>query len=959
MEFCVLCETIFTIKMFRVLLTFFFFISIPLFANEATLVLQGRVFDGETYEPLAGATVQILEIAKGTFTDTKGRFRIANIKPSKYSIKVSYIGYQTKVINNFEADKENEITIHLYPEVKATQEVTVEATRILDNEAAMLTAKRNASNLMDGISISEIKRLPDKSLSSALKRVSGVTMFNDFILVRGVGERYNSAMLNGVTLPSTETDKRAFSFDLYPGDFVENVNLVKSFTPDLPGTFAGGLIQLNTVDFPSSKSFKISIGSKSNSVTTFKRNAFIGYEGGRYDWLGIDDGTRQLPADFPKNKREFSNLLSLANNPFDTTGAVNKFESIARLLNNKTLKTKSTTVTPIDNKNINLQYSNSYEFGDYLLGLTANGIYSSEMTINSLEKNRFLSNFDTLSKSTGGKSTISTNLGALLNLSLKTPDNQIYSIKTSIINNSDDDVLRLEGSDIGYQMLEFKNISMHFTQKSLFNTTIQGNNYLIPLNLKIDWSLGFSKINRNEPDYRRFRFSRQLSDVEQDPSTPFTLEILPHQQGDGTRAGRFYSKMNEDDLFLNLNFERNFENKLKVKFGGLFENKKREFNARSITITMSPFVREEIYDLLREYNNIDKILAPENFVFEDGLRIGEDSKLSDSYNAGERTIAGYFMVDYRFSLFNLPIRLITGLRIENNIIKLSSYNINDEPVNINYPTTDFLPALNLILMPTNNSNLRFSASRTLARPSFREFAPFAFYDYYELSLVQGNPNLKRANITNLDLRYEYFPSHNELYSIGLFYKAFENAIEETIFPQQSELTRTFANANGVAKNLGVEFELRKGLGFIWNGLENFSFMTNFALISSSIEVNQGGVGTEDRRPMWGQSPYTLNIGLFYQNQNTGTLLSLTYNTYGKRIVQVSQVGVYQTNDPHIYEMPQHYLDLLIGQKIGTIELKLGVKNLLNAKTILQQNGENWSINRFGTTVSFSISYSIF
>lgn len=952
-----LCKIILAFFMFRYFIIFFL-ISMPLFANEATLVLQGRVFDGETYEPLAGATVQILEIAKGTFTDTKGRFRIANIKPSKYSIKVSYIGYQTKVINNFEADKENELTIHLYPEVKATQEVTVEATRILDNEAAMLTAKRNAGNLMDGISISEIKRLPDKSLSSALKRVSGVTMFNDFILVRGVGERYNNATLNGVTLPSTETDKRAFSFDLYPGDFVENVNLIKSFTPDLPGTFAGGLIQLNTVDFPSSKSFKISLGSKSNSVTTFKRNAFIAYEGGKYDWLGIDDGTRQLPSDFPKNRREFNSLLTSANNPFDTTGALKKFEAIARSMSNKTLKTKPTTVTPVDNKNINLQFSNSYELGDYLLGVTANGLYSSDMTINSLEKNRFLSNFDTLSKSTGAKSTISTNLGGLLNLSIKTPDNQIYSIKTSIINNSDDDVLRLEGSDIGYQMLEFKNISMHFTQKTLFNTTVQGNNFLVPLNLKIDWSLGYSKINRNEPDYRRFRFSRQLSDIEQDPNTPFTLEILPHQQGDGTRAGRFYSNMKEEGIFFNLNFERNFD-KLKVKFGGLFDSKKRDFNARSITITISPFARQEIYDLLSEYNNIDKILAPENFIFQDGLRLGEDSKLSDSYNASERTLAGYFMIDYRFAIFNLPVRLVTGLRVENNIIKLSSFNINDEPVNVNYPTTDLLPAFNVILMPTSNSNLRFSASRTLARPSFREFAPFAFYDYYELSLVQGNPNLKRANITNLDLRYEYFPSHNELYSIGAFYKAFENAIEETIFPQQSELTRTFANANGLAKNLGVEFELRKGLGFIWNRLENFSFMANLALISSSIEVNQGGAGTEDRRPMWGQSPYTLNVGLFYQNQNSGTLVSLTYNTYGKRIVQVSQVGVYQTDNPHIYEIPQHYLDLLIGQKIGMLEFKLGIKNLLNAKTILQQNGRNWSINRFGTTISFSISYSIF
>lgn len=944
--------------MLKYVFVVFFAFTVYCFSNEATFSLQGRVYDAETSEPLAGATVQIIELVKGTFTDAKGRFRISNIKPSKYSLKVTYMGYQTKIINDIVADKESEIPIPLYPEIKSTQEVTVEAFRINDNESALLNLRKNSGNLMDGISISEIKRLPDKNLSSALQKISGVTMFNDFILVRGVGERYNSAILNGVNLPSTETDKRAFSFDLYPGDFVENVSLVKSFTPDLPGTFAGGLIQLNTVDFPSGKTFKVSIGSKSNSVTTFKKDAFRGYEGGKLDWLGVDDGTRKLPSDFPSNRREFNNLLNLANNPFDTTGALQKYESIARSLNNKTLKLKSRTITPLDNKNFNMQYSNTFEIGDYFIGLTANGLYSVDNVVNSIRRINYLSNFDTLYKTTGSRSNVNTNSAGLLNLSIKTPDNQIFSIKTSIVNNAEDEVLQIDGKDLGYQFLEFKNISMHYTQKTLFNTTVQGNNVIMPVSLKAEWSVGFSKLNRDEPDYRRFRFSRQLADLEYDPNTPFILELLANQQGDGTRAGRFYSYTTEENVVANLNLSREFGN-LKVKFGGLFERKQRSFNARSITITMSPYLREDVYELLSSYDNIDKILAPENFSFEDGLRIGEDSKLSDSYNASEKLFAGYFMIDYRFNVLNIPLRLITGLRVERDQILLNSHDINDSPINVDYPTIDYLPAFNLLIMPTKNANIRLNLSRTLARPSFREFAPFAFYDYSELTLIQGNPNLKRANITNVDLRFEYFPSHNELYSIGFFYKAFENAIEETIYPQQSELTRTFANANGLAKNLGLEFELRKNLGFIWQALDDLSFVGNASLISSVIEVNQGGKGTEDRRPMWGQSPYTLNFGLFYNNQKSGTLLSLTYYTFGKRIVRVSQVGVFEAKDPHIYELPQNYLDLLIGQKIGSLDLRLSLKNILNAETVYQQNGRTWSINKFGTTISFSISYSIF
>lgn len=946
------------LKQFFSLIVLLLSITFLSFSNEATLSFSGKVFDGETNEPLAGATVQILELAKGTFTDSKGRFRISNIKPSKYSLKVSYIGYQTKVISDLDVNKDNDVTLYLYPEVKSTKEITVEATRVVDNEAAMLTVKKNSANLVDGISISEMKRLPDKSLSSALKRVSGVTMLNDFIFVRGVGERYNNAMLNGVLLPSTEADKRAFSFDLYPGDFVENVSLVKSFTPDLPGTFAGGLVQLNTVDFPSSNSLKISIGTNSNSLTSFKKDAFIVYDGGRLDWLGVDDGSRKLPDNFPANRREFNELLNSANNPFDNTGALEKFETIARSLNNKTLKTKSRTITPLDNKNVNLQYSTTLELGDYLVGFTANGLYSSDNSLNSIKRNTYLSNFDTLYTTSGGKSLYTVNTGALVNLSLKTPDQQIFSLKTSLVNNAEDEVLKLEGADLGYQFLELKSISMHYMQKTLFNTALQGNNLIVPINLKLDWSVGYSKLNRSEPDYRRFRFSRELSDLSYNPNTPFILEILPNQQGDGTRAGRFFANLDEEVLLFNLNLERNFGT-LRIKSGAFYERKRRNFSARSITITMSPYLRDELYSLLSEYNNLDKLLAPDNFVFEDGLRIGEDSKLSDSYNASENLLGGYFMFDYRFDILQLPIRIITGLRIEKDVMKLSSHNINDEPVEIDYPTTDLLPAFNVVVMPDKNSNVRFSASRTLSRPSFREFAPFAFYDYYEMALVQGNPNLKRANVTNIDLRYEYFPSFNELYSIGLFYKAFENAIEETIYPQQSELTRTFANANGLARNIGVELELRKGLGFLWSGLENFSIFTNLAIISSSIEVNQGGVGTEDKRPMCGQSPYTLNVGLFYQNINSGTSFSLTLNRYGQRIVRVSQIGVYQTNDPHVYELPQNYLDALISQKIGTLELKLSVKNILNAQTIYQQNKKDWSVIKFGTTISFTMSYSIF
>ncbi len=927
------------------------------FGKDDFLALQGKVFDGETGEPLRGATVQVLETSKGAFTDPKGYFRITNLKPSKYSLKVSYIGYQTKIVKGIENQNE-ELNITLIPEVKATQEITVEASKVMDNESAILTRRKNSPQVSDGISIEEIKKLPDASIGSALKRLPGITMANDYIIVRGMNERYNNVALNGSPLPSTETDKKAFSFDLYPSEFIENVNIVKSYTPDFPGNFAGGLVLLNSTDFPSDKVLKISIGTSSNTNTTFKSDAFQIYPGGSTDWLGFDNGIRQLPSSFPKNRLEFNTLQTSANNPFDTTNAKAKYESIMKSFNNKTLKQTTKTVTPLDNRKINMFFANTYDISNITLGVTAIATYSANHQVSKINRNTYLSNFDPIYITEGNQSTREVDLGGLVNLAVKIHSNTAITLKNSFNNIAQDELLVLNGKDIGYQFLEFKNFAFHYTQKSLFNSTLSGSHYFTQNDMLLDWTLTFSELKRDEPDYRRFRFSRQLADLEYNPDTPFLLELLSNQQGDGTRAGRFYSNLFERSLSPSLNYTVTVFN-VKFKLGSSIETKKRTFNARSITITSSPTLREDLYALMSDYNNIDRIFSPDNFDYDNGFRIGEDSKLSDSYTAWETLLAGYAMFDIPIEFNLIKLRVVGGVRLEDNVIRLSSFSINDETIAIKYRTNDLLPSLNIVANITKESNLRFAFSRTVARPSFREFAPFAFYDYYNLSLVQGNPNLKRSLINNLDLRYEIFPKLNEVYSISFFYKTFENAIEETIYPQQSELTRTFENADGIAKNYGIEIEFRKNLGFISSVLQSFTLNGNLALIQSKITVKQGGAGTEDTRPMWSQSPYTFNLNLIYQNYESGTIATLSYNTFGKRIAQVSQVGVYETSNPHIYEQPPHYLDFSLAQKLFNLEVKLGVKNILGTKTILEQNGKRWATNDFGSTITFSITYSPF
>ncbi|MGQ9819983.1 MAG: carboxypeptidase-like regulatory domain-containing protein [Candidatus Kapaibacteriales bacterium] len=943
---------------FTAILLFYNFQYFTLYSKNEIYALVGKVIDAETGEPLRGATIQVLEIPRGTFSDPQGNFRLSDLPINKFSLKITYLGYQTKIIKEIEKEKAKDLKVSLYPEIKVTEEVTVEAQRLYDNQESLLSLRKGSNKVIEAISIEEIKRLSDGNVAQALKRIPGVSLFNDFIIVRGINERYNNASINGSPLPSTEVDKKSFSFDLIPSDFVENISVYKSYSPELPANFAGGLVEINTNDFPSNDFLKFSLSSKSNSNTTLKKNRFQTYTGGKLDWLGFEDGSRNLPAGFPSDRLEMNKLLNNANNPFDTTNSKEILNRLMQNLFSRSFKIQNKTILPLDDKSFNLFFGKTISINSFDLGITGSARFLQDFLIIDLTKNTYLSNFDTLYSTAGTQSIQKSELGGMLNLGLRN-ENNIITLKNNFINTSENEVLLINGRDMGYQFLEFKNFSFHFTQKSLIYLQLSGQHNYNPMNLNVNWQVNISNLIRKEPDYRRFKFSRFLSDVSLDPNTPYLLEILPNQQGDGTRAGRFYSNLNERLLNAKIDLIYTYD-RAKVKFGLFYNKQNRTFNARSITITSSPTLSEEVYQRLTEYWNLDSVFAPINFNYDQGLRIGEDSKLSDSYNAKENLIAGYLVADIPFILFHsLKIRFISGFRIENNILNLNSFNIDNSLVNVDYRTNDILPAFNLILETSKSSNLRFAVSQTLSRPGYREYAPFAFYDYFSMSLVQGNPNLNRSKISNFDLRWEIFPDISEVFSVGLFYKIFDNAIEETIYPQQSELTRTFANAEGIAKNFGLELELRKNLGFISHLLNDFQFSGNFSLVSSQITIPQGGIGTQDKRKMWGQSPYTLNLGLYYKNHYTRTTISVGYNTFGKRIVQVVKTGVYQANDPHIYELPTHNLDFTITQNLSPIELRLSVKNLLNSRTEFEQNGKRWTSLYYGTSISFGITYSPF
>ncbi len=926
-----------------------------LFATKAQDgIITGKITDGETGDIMRSVTVELLTpekqpTKKGAYSDVTGKYTIKKVATGTYSLRFRYVGFETKLIEKVEvaAGKTVSVNVVLKLENKKADEVVVTARANRESKEAILAQRKNAAQVSDGVGQEEIAKLPDGDAGQALKRITGVTVVGDkFVYVRGVSERYNNTTLNGAALTSTEPDKKAFAFDMFPSEFLQSANVLKSFTPDMPGNFAGGLVQLNTVDFPQGNAFKFGISSAYNNNVTLRDGAFQTYSGGDSDWLAFDDGTRSMVSGVPTTSTEMDNLIRHAGNPEADNGvAAREWIGLGRAFNSSVWKQEN-TAAPV-NMGMSLSYSNLLDVADNDLGIIASANYSNGYSINQITR-AGLSGAGNKQYNYGGSvSTRSAGWGGLFNIAYKLGGHSTLAFKNIYNQSIDDEVVLLQGEDFN-QDRERRYYSAQFIEKSLYSGQIAGQHNL-PGDILAEWNGGYSQSTRNEPDLRRLRYSRQLGST----TELFSADVPSTSKGDGTVAGRFFSDLTDNAYTGALNITIPIET-TKIKVGGLLERRDRDFGARSFTIIQSKTVFPDVDpEGINLTDSPEKLFDSTNFRA-NGLGIAEDSKKSDQYMAEEQLNAGYVMFDVPFSFGDEQFRIITGVRIEDNIQRLPSvYTGDNQLISVERKNTDILPALNLIWKSSENSNVRVSGSQTLTRPNLREFAPFAFFDFQRQARVQGNTDLVRALIWNVDARYEYFPNPGEVISVSAFYKSFENAIEETILPSSGNPVFSFQNAAGLATNYGIEFELRKQLGFIGEGFENLGASLNVSLINSSVNVRQGNIN--DTRRMWGQSPYSVNLGLFYQHPSWGTQFNLGYNRAGERIIQVGLLGSYDFANPHVYEQPRDVVDISVSQPfLELLEVRLVVRDVLNQQLIWLQGGNNIASNLRGRTVNFSL-----
>ncbi|HPN39289.1 MAG TPA: carboxypeptidase-like regulatory domain-containing protein, partial [Melioribacteraceae bacterium] len=468
------------------------FISNSVFGQQKGSI-SGIIKDESNNDILIGANVLIIGTSIGASTDLDGYYSIKGLNPGVYSLKISYISYNSVTVEKIivEPGKDTKISLSLKPTSTQLGEVIVSAEMIKSTEGALLQIQKNSLNIVDGLSSELISKNNSSDGADILSRMTGVTVSDGkYAFVRGIGDRYNNTMLNGANLPSTDPEKKSFSYDLFPASLIENVLTSKTFTPDKPADFSGGLVEINTIEFPSKFIMEFSASSTYNNRSTFDN--YNTYSGGKKDYLGWDDGTRSLP-DLITDKTVLRGNYS-----------VTELNEIGKsFANNWETKTKKAPL----NSSYKLNIGDKFTFGETIFGYIASLNYSNSVKANSIERNNYTFEGPRYTYK-GSTSTQSVMWGALLNLSLKLDKSNKISLKNIYNQNADDETINYQGAY--YYNPDYRNVtSLRYVSRSLFSTQLIGEHHINLLNgLNINWNLNIAESNREEPDARRYVYVR-------------------------------------------------------------------------------------------------------------------------------------------------------------------------------------------------------------------------------------------------------------------------------------------------------------------------------------------------------------------------------------------------------------------------------------------------------------------
>ena len=931
-------------------------------------IIRGTVYDDATGETMFGVTVVIDGTTKGASADFDGKFEIRTA-PGTYNLKVSFVSYKTITIEGVEV-KEGEVTlfdnIRMVEDVETLEEIVVTAEVVKTTEEALLTVKKKSANLIDGISAAFFRKIGDSDAASAVKRVPGVSIEGGkYVYVRGLGDRYTKSILNGMDIPGLDPDRNTLQMDIFPTSVIDNIIVIKSFTPDLPADFTGGVVDIATKDFPEEKIAKVSIGGTFNPSMHFNGD-YLSYAGGSTDFLGFDDGTRDIPTGRSTNIPTRVQAIGDPNIGNEFNQVIGDFNpTLAALRGNSFM-----------NYSLGLAFGNQMPAGKMTLGYNVSLTYKNnteyyaeaEYTRYAKDNDLAVRPMEAREIQTGDFGVNNVLIGGLAGFSAKTETSK-FSLNLLHLQNGESKagIFNYAGRDQGSNFDAIQH-NLEYSERSITNILLKGNHYFGGDTWELEWKVSPTRSIINDPDIRftRFRTDNDGFDI-------------------GTESGipeRIWRFLEEDNLASRVDLIRKYEaagQTAKLKFGAGYTMKQRNYEIQNFQIWPG---NTELT------GNPDDIFQPQNLwtndnrqgVYYDPQFIPNNPNKFDSENTN---LSFYISNEMSFSE---KIKTIVGIRGEQFNQLYSGQNQNNETFD-NLEVIDGLdlfPSVNLIYSLTEGQNVRLSYSGTIARPSFKEASFATILDpisgrtfigglFPDVNPATGETvwdgNLRETKISNYDVRWEMFQKGGQTIALSGFYKTFRDPIE---IVQYVQATNNFQPRNvGDGQVLGIELEMRKNLTFISESLAEFSFNTNVTITDSRIDMSateyqsrldnaREGETVENTRDMAGQAPYIVNAGIQYAGFTNGLEVGMFYNVQGETLVFV---GI--ADRPDVYSVPFHSLNFNLNKDFGPedrMNVNFSVSNILNdnKEQIFKSFGaqdEFFTRLRPGVAIGFGFGYN--
>jgi TonB-dependent receptor len=901
-----------------------------------TGTVRGTIYDDTSGETIIFCNIVVAETSKATTSDLDGAYSF-ELEVGTYTLVFSYLGYSDLTISDVtvEANKITSLNIRIKETSEVIDEVVISAKASRNTEAALATIKRRSTNVLDGISAASFKKIGDSDAASAVKRVTGVSVEGGkYVYVRGLGDRYTKSILNGMDIPGLDPDRNTLQMDIFPTNVIDNIIVLKSFTADLPADFTGGVVNINTKDFPEQKTASLAFGIGYNPSMHFNSD-YITYDGSSTDILGFDNGLREIPTGKsidiptrvdvianPDNAYEFNRILTDFNPTLAGYRASSFMDfSLGYSMGNQINKSKYTL-----GYNIALTYKNStdyYENAQYGRYGRGNSSDAFDLELRELQ--------------TGDFGTNNILLGGLAGFSFKTSRSKL-SLNILKLQNGEKKagVFKFVGQDQGSNF-DADQHNLEYSQREITNVLLNGTHSMGEGKWKIDWKLSPTISKITDPDIRFTRIRTDNNELS-----------IGTESGIPQRIWRYLDEINlsgKGDITRTYNFRGE---KARFMVGGFYTYKERDYEIQnfgifpgSSTITRDPNTILTSANYFSGFNLNGYYYQPQ-FI----------PNNVNKYDANVSSYGAYISND--FSLFP-RFKTVLGVRMESykqNYTGINQSNQNFDNVTV-IDDLDFFPTANLIYAVTENQNLRASFTRTIARPSFKEASFATIIDpisgrtfiggfFPDVNVATGKTiwdgNLKTTSITNVDIRYEYFQAGGESISISGFYKDFTDPIEIVQYVQAANNFQPRNVGNGTL--LGLEFEFRKSLGRSDGFLGRFTANGNITVTQSEIEMSEteftsrrnnarDGEVIDDVRDMAGQAPYLVNAGLAYNNTDQTFELGFYYNVQGRTL---QFVGI--ADRPDVYTKPFHSLNVSANYSFGAnkkYNFSIKGDNLLGSK----------------------------